>query len=302
MFIRTIVTAFVCVCFYFSTTLFAAAPQEQKLILNMQDIKELPRNYRKAQSVFKDQDIFESTYLPSREGLDDLRLSGSSQFSKAALEALIEDIGDQNLYIINLRQESHGFINNHAASWFAPRDWGNVGLSPEEIEIDEREKLNQVASEGVVILYDKHTNEPMVLDVENVDVEESIVREKKLKYKRFYVTDHVRPTDEIVDEFIAFTHTLPENAWLHFHCLAGKGRTTTFMIMYDVMKNGDKVSFEDILIRQWLIGGLKLDQEYPPGTWKIDYLIERLTFLRKFYDYCKEHPTYDVTWQEYNQA
>lgn len=41
---------------------------------------------------------------------------------------------------------------------------------------------------------------------------------------------------ENIDEFIKLYKSLPKDAWLHFHCEAGKGRTTTFLAMYDMMK------------------------------------------------------------------
>ena len=43
----------------------------------------------------------------------------------------------------------------------------------------------------------------------------------------------------------------------HFHCKEGIGRTTTFMIMYDIMKNYKEVSLNDIIKRQYLPSGIK---------------------------------------------
>ena len=46
-------------------------------------------------------------------------------------------------------------------------------------------------------------------------------------------------------------------SWLHFHCLAGYGRTATFMAIYDMMKNPD-VGLSDIVYRQSMTGGENL--------------------------------------------
>ena len=42
-------------------------------------------------------------------------------------------------------------------------------------------------------------------------------------------------------------------SWLHFHCMAGIGRTGIYMCFYDMMKNPG-VPYEDILARQTWLG------------------------------------------------
>lgn len=77
--------------------------------------------------------------------------------------------------------------------------------------------------------------------------------------------------------FITFVNNQPENSWLHFHCKAGIGRTTTFMIMYDIMKNCNDVSLYDIITRQVILS--KITEKDAAGF----YLGEHFDFLNSFY-------------------
>ena len=75
----------------------------------------------------------------------------------------------------------------------------------------------------------------------------------------------------------------PKNTWLHFHCKQGIGRTTTFMIMYDMMKNSKEVTADDIIKRQLLLAN------FDESHIKSFYNNERINFLQNFYKYCKEN-------------
>ena len=84
----------------------------------------LPRNFRTCQSPFhavehKYASEIDSSYIPSRKGLDDLRISGSGQFSARQFDALVQALRKKTkgpIYDVDLRQESHGFFNGMAAT------------------------------------------------------------------------------------------------------------------------------------------------------------------------------------------
>ena len=40
-----------------------------------------------------------------------------------------------------------------------------------------------------------------------------------------------------MDDLVAFFENLPEDAIVYFHCIHGKGRTTTFLTLFDIFKN-----------------------------------------------------------------
>ncbi|MEQ8224825.1 MAG: hypothetical protein ABRQ37_21075, partial [Candidatus Eremiobacterota bacterium] len=101
-----------------------------------------------------------------------------------------------------------------------------------------------------------------------------------------------------VDNFITFYKNLSPDTWLYFHCKAGRGRTTTFMTMYDMMRNYDKAGRDDIIKRQWLLGGAKLSEKPVDEAEK-----DRWDFIVKFYDYCLQNgPDYKILWSEWNRS
>ncbi|MDX8431690.1 MAG: hypothetical protein SNF33_07835 [Candidatus Algichlamydia australiensis] len=119
--------------------------------------------------------------------------------------------------------------------------------------------------------------------------EEQLCHELNLGYFRIPVTDHIRPSNEMVDRFIAFTKGLPEKSHLHFHCSSGVGRATTFLCLYDMMKNANNVSFEEIITRQQHLGGINLINICSPSKWKYQHQLNRAIFLKQFYTYVREN-------------
>jgi protein-tyrosine phosphatase len=235
--------------------------------------------------------------MPDTNGLENLKASGSAEFCYLNLPFMMEKINYSKITILDLRQESHGFVNGLCVSWYGKYDWGNVGLSQQEILTDEKHRLDSLQnlkniSVTQIIKKDKATNEiteseQLPLDVKTVQNEEELTKQFNLGYFRITATDHRKPVTEDVDRFIEFVNSLENDTWLHFHCHAGDGRTTTFLAMYDMMRNAKKVSLNDILGRQFLLGGIDLikDDDYPDFDKK--YAIERTKFLGDFYDYCK---------------
>lgn len=254
-------------------------------IIDVNNIDQLPKRFRMTTSAVQG----ESSELPSLQGLAELRASGSGMFSLRGLQAMCREIGHDPLIIVDLRQESHGFVNGMAVSWYGVHNGANKGLAPEEamrIEAELLNKLDQTDSiqfdqlENKSVDIGKAIEEPKI-----IQTEEQLVKSLGIGYKRFFVTDHHRPLDHVVDEFIAWVKALPNNVWLHFHCRGGVGRTSTFMNMYDMMHNAGDVSYDDIMQRHVLIGGKDFSKE-PKQEYKVAPAIERIQFIQKFYEYC----------------
>lgn len=281
------------------------AEEEPLLILNMANEEVLPRSFRTGRTPFRAVRIT----TPSREGLDSLNISGSGQFSQLSWQAILKAINHAGPVIdIDLRQESHGFLNGAAISLYSKWDWGNKGKSDAEIRREEDAwlaKLQKQKEVAVKLVEEKQENiitktKQIIFKVLSVQSEQQVVEKVKSSYLRLYVLDHTAPLPEQVDKFMQSVLSLPKNTWIHFHCSAGKGRTTTFMTLYDMMQNAKKVSFEDIVARQQLIGGADLFKEISPTHWKQPHAKERQLFLKRFYEYAKNNTDgFKTSWSSF---
>lgn len=242
---------------------------EQILVFDNNTTKRLPNNFRKSTDP-----VDNSTNL-NLSGLKELNISGSQQFSKFNLELLKKQLpSDKNLVFIDLRQESHGFINGLPISWEGDGDKANMGLS-----------YNQVIARNNAQLANIKIGEPLTIKnttivPKEVYSEETLIKENNNQYIRIPVTDTKLPTPEMVDLFVSSVTNLPENSWLHFHCKEGIGRTTTFMTMFDMMKNAKTVPLNDIVLRQIKLANLE-DKEKGLES------ANRMAFYNKFYAYAK---------------
>ena len=72
--------------------------------------------------------------------------SGSHQLDAARLVEILESevvipYEPRDLFLVDLREETHGFLDGRAVSWYADNDFGNVGQPPALIEKDEEARL-----------------------------------------------------------------------------------------------------------------------------------------------------------------
>lgn len=255
---------------------------------------DFPRHFRTVLSVGKDSPM-------NVQGLYELRISGSGQFSELPFTALINtlQIAPEKLIIIDLRQESHGFVNGKSVSWTnGDFNRANLTKTKAEIESDEYSRLS-LAAQSKQILLDPLTKATKLV-VSNVKTEKEIVENMGSIYVRLPVTDHCGPSNEVIDQFIEVVKNLKSDQWVHIHCRAGKGRTTTFLALFDMMKNAREVSLQDVLARQIAIGGSDLFHLDKPDIEKTQAAKERLEFIEKFYLYCQQVPDFSISWSEWN--
>lgn len=204
-------------------------------------------------------DSTSSVGLPMRlRDIHTLNISGSAQFTKDQLLNLKNSINKDNICIVDLRQESHGMINDLAISFLNPYKDLNNGFTTEQTIKAENSLLNKIKIGNTIQLY-KHTGIFIKdITVDFISNESQLVTEADMQYKRFAVKDNSAPTPDIVDEFVEFIKNKPDDIHLHFHCAAGKGRTTSFMVMYQAMKNNSNLTLEQLLSYQYNIGGVNL--------------------------------------------
>ena len=257
-------------------------------------IKSLPRNFRTTDDSIK----ANKGQIPAETGLADLHASGSGEFAADGLKLLLARTRGA-VKVFDLRQETHIFVNGLPISWFATHDWANVGRTHDKIEADEAARVKSlkagskiVVNPGAAIKKPGATSSaPENVTVEHASMEREVVEANRAAYVRLTVTDHARPLDEEVDRFILAVRIMPKNGWAHFHCEAGRGRTTTFMVLYDMMRNANRVSLEDIARRQQLLGyDYDVLRPADPGSWKAPYTDDRIAFVRAFYRYAHANP------------
>lgn len=228
-------------------------------------------------------------------GLEVLYSSGSAAPSVTNLYWLKNSYGKNHpLYLIDLRQETHLEVNGLPVSVFYKQNAINWGKTPAQINTSELAWSKQLSEGKSLLLYElahnkkgiKSLQSPISLHLKTVSTEEEAAHSVGINYFRLYVPDYHPPSPSQVDSFLALVNTLPPKAWLHFHCAAGKGRTTTFMVMRDILANASEVSLKDIVTRQAQLGGINLlSTKSATVPWKVQYRTARKEFIELFYQY-----------------
>ena len=286
----------------------AATAPDGRWRLDGLDTAELPRSFRLMTDAFST----ETGPMPARDGLDALRASASGEPSYMALPVLLARLREAAgasapVYLVDLRQESHGYVNHvYPVSWHKERNWANRGRTAEQVEWDEQGRLAALIGSRVTFepmgRYDTARLEAVTIDVKSVTTEREAAERAGFKYFRIAATDQAAPSDAAIDRFVAFAAVLPENAWLHFHCHAGHGRTTTVLIFYDIMKNPG-LPLETIAARQYALGGS--DILHPSGEgWRGNEQEKRAGIVRAFYQYAKEagKDGFRVSWSQWKRG
>lgn len=250
---------------------------------------------------------YDATFVPSREGLTDLKISGGNQMSKAGMQLLIQEIRKHhsgNIVIVDLRAEPHGMFNGRPVCLAAPRGWGNMGNSISTIINSERDSLFSHLNQEVRI-YSNSEQAYQTWSVRSVCTEEEMCDSLGLIYKRIPAHDNAPfPCDATLNEFISFVRSLPANTWVHFHCAKGLGRTSLYMVFYDMMRNPN-LSLNDIVYRQYMLGGrfVMNDGSTTTTDWKREFLYERSLLMPIFHDYVMEASKagYSLNWTEWKE-
>ena len=236
--------------------------------------KNLPRNFR---------DL-------SELGLNAI---GSGQFSEDELRQIRKKYPTEKIMIVDLRRESHGFINGKPVSWRENFDQSNLNKKPIEIMLDEKSRLTAALKNEEIIINNIiakdeqsgwfFTVNPKLIHVLDSKTEAELAKEHGFGYRRYAVRDRYFPDENQLKSMKKFLKSLPKDTKIYVHCAAGRGRTTTFLTLYDIIKNGKNLSLEAIMERQEKIGGIRLDKIEEEAEWKEEFAKKRLAAIQKFY-------------------
>jgi hypothetical protein len=194
------------------------------------------------------------------------RASGSHQLDcpklLGALENLPQPQSVSKLFLVDLREEAHGFLGGRAVSWYADNDFSNVGCTEkwiheaDWIRAEEEYRMASLANFSPVAVFcieqepkdnkdnrDQQRMRPTgyrMVDVQDTRTEQqafhgSPIGHFTVKYVRIPVTDHCAPADDAIDYLCHLADRVAADDWVHFHCHGGDGRTTTFLALYDML-------------------------------------------------------------------
>ncbi|MBX9787084.1 MAG: hypothetical protein K2Y08_07085 [Alphaproteobacteria bacterium] len=215
-------------------------------------------------------------------GLQNIRASGGSPTCFISLKWKLRHI-DEPIIIVDAMSEYHGFIKSIPTALLGYH-------KPAKI---------------------KHLMRRFLL-TGSIDVHPELVvseAEEAKKYGFDYEKVNIGSTfvssDEAIDNVLTFYDNIPENAWLHFHCSHGKGRTSLMLVMLDTMKNAPQVSVKDIVKRQHLLGSEDLfnTEVWENGTYTKEQLENRKEFVEKFYQFiCQRKAGGQQRWSDWHQT
>jgi hypothetical protein len=213
-------------------------------------------------------------------GVEKLRISGSNLIIFSDLKRKLSHITGP-IYILDLTGNGHSYYKDYPTTFL-----GMKKPHPGIVYLLRRFIINGFAP----------------LDLSQVQKEHLVAEKNGFKHQYLSLERRGVPTPEMVDQLINFLKDLPKDAWIHLHCLAGKGRTTSVMVMIDILKNGRFVKLEDIVKRHHLMGGVDLfdTQVWENGTYTQEQLTRRKEFIVNFYQYVNDPSGYGIhSWREW---
>ena len=235
--------------------------------------------------------------------LTDVNMSGSAQFSEDQFHDLAQQLREvsDDVWIVDCRLESHGLANGIAVSLCSEDNAANLGKEADEVMTEEEELSSLIGA--AITAFTTEKDQPIdstEILVETWKTEKTLVEEEGFRYLRLACPDHCWPPANVIDDFIAMTQIMDDDAWLHFHCQAGSGRTGAFMTIYEMMQRPD-ASVEEILQHQAETGsGNLLDHAAPEKSFDQK---ARSVMGRAMYRYINENreSDYEQTWSSWIQ-
>jgi hypothetical protein len=213
-------------------------------------------------------------------GLEELRVSGSNLIIFPDLQAKLKDVSGP-IYILDLTNGSHRYYKDYPLTF--------LGINKNNPSLTYRLRR--------------------LLAIQSFEIPEEQTASEEEMAKKYGFNHHFLklerrgvPTPEMIDQLLSFLKNVPKDAWIHVHCLAGKGRTTSIMVMIDILRNASRVKLEDIVKRHYLLGGVDLFDTtvWDNGTYTQEQLTKRKEFIIHFHRYVTDPQGYgSISWQQW---
>lgn len=283
---------------------------------NLCTVQDTKNNFADARH-YQDVKMLAEAYKGDNTGLANLWMSGSGRPNILGFQ-MIKELIEKNtagkvktIIDLDLRKESHLYLNDNTIYLSARYDLGNVDKTDDEALAAEREWLDKLKTQSYVynVLSGKLFDEEKFSDgidvpIQSIMSEEEAATQQGFAYVHIPNSTHNLISAHSIDLFIELVRNLPADTWVHVHCRGGNGRTTTFMVMYDMLHNADKVSFIDIIKRHAALpphyNMFDVDMD---GRLFRKFCEHRLKFLIKFYQFSQVSiKGYKGLWSEWLTA
>lgn len=203
------------------------------------------------------------------DGLEKLNASGSKLPRLTRIKPYLKH-AQGPIYVVDLMHEDHTYIQGIPSTYFGfHHTQGDKGWL-KQTRYKLRWLLMRFLTWGAT---PQHISE----------AEES--QRQNLHYKELKIMSKWIPDSEQTQQVIDFVQSLPQEAWIHAHCKNGKGRTSLFLVMLDIIRNAPNVSLEDIVARHHAAGSENLldTTVWENGTYSQEQLTTRRAFIEEFY-------------------
>lgn len=199
------------------------------------------------------------------------------------------------IYVVNLLTDEMYYYKDRCLRWY--------GLGYTNKDLGEHifaRKLFKSAYKSILRLFygTPPVNEPSKLQTER-QIVESLGGNYYIPFKG---NDDWLGNQNYIDDIINYFESLPKGAELYVHCAHGRGRTTTFLVMYDIFRNGKKVPLNDITNRHFCLGRENVlnTKLWAQGTWTQEALDARKDLIERFYAYMTTPQGYGYqSWSEW---
>lgn len=214
-----------------------------------------------------------------------LQIAGSAYPNLKQLDYFfIENkIAPEKVYIFNLKHKPIYYLGNHEMEWYGYR----FAKANELEEFHQKNFWKALFIKAEVKAYEFfHKKKIADLSKDQFAIEQSEIEKRGYHYvqplKKGWVQDL-----SFIDPVLSIFETIPKDGWVYFHCARGCARTTTFMILYDIYRNAKTSSLEEILERQYCLGGEDIANTdvWGKSTWSKEQLEARKRIAVLFYNY-----------------
>jgi hypothetical protein len=233
----------------------------------------------------------------NREGLDKLNAYGSGIIYYKDFRETFKDKMDK-VYVINLLEDEMYYYKDHCLRWYG------LGYMDKNLgEVIFARKIFKAAYKSMIrAVY----GTPPFHDKSQLQTEKQIVEGLGAKYFLPLKGNSGWLGNQIfIEDLIRIFESIPLKSDVYVHCAHGRGRTTTFLVLYDIFRNSKKVSLKDIATRNHCLGRedvLNTDL-WEKGTWTQRALNARKDLVERFYAYMNDPQGYGhQSWSQWNVA